>query len=177
MPRINRRRPHYKVRGLSEAQRELLIFGTVMLAAQEQGFDDENAMLRAWREQRSELMAQVKPGRRPHAYFKFELGCEPRCWYEEVKALLEAGLITPEEAHAIEHQYPLLNGRQTPECYSAFDEPESVRTQGLGRYVLEQCVGEFDLAKFWHRWRGRQQIAERYKVRADSVRKILRAET
>ena len=104
--RINRRlrRVQQPLGKLTVFQEEMLRFGQNILDIMDAGFSDEGHMRAAWAEHRKQLIASAGPGRRPWAFYRFELGCErPSAGApdEELKLLLERGLISKSELAAV----------------------------------------------------------------------------
>lgn len=177
--RINRKRRAVQTRGgLTEAQREWLLVGGFILADPRNGrpFASEAEELAAWNEHRDELMAEARhnrAGSRPHAFFKFDLKVTPRRGHDELAILLEHRLIDVDEARLIERFDMTLAPEQSPGLYSAFDSHELIERRGFDRYTLESVAGEFELATKWHAWRGRSEISELYRARAEAVRGVM----
>jgi hypothetical protein len=158
------------------------MYGQVWFAHEDEGFADEREAELAWRANRVELMAEPFPARlRPWGHFKFDLGCNPRWWYEEITCLLERDLISREEAFSVERRFPML-AEEAKQCFSSFENPELIRSLWLQRgskadsYVLKRVAAECDLASKWHAWRGRKEIAERFELRSATIQQIAQEE-
>lgn len=160
-------------RGLSDRQRQNLLFGVPFCGAGS-GFVDDVARRAAWCQHRAELMAAHEPGQRPAAYFQFDLREDlgGGRWWQQVAVLLRRGLIDPMEATNCERIYPLLDAVQ-PAGGNVFDEPGELAKQTLPVDVLCGLVEQFELAAAWHGWRGRPEIAAQYQRRAEVVRAAL----
>jgi hypothetical protein len=103
MTRINRRRIRTRVSTLGEHQRFVLLHGPLAIAIDGPAFSSRKAEERTWCRHRSELMDEnLGPGRRPYAYFKFDLGVEPRRWRDEIKILRARGLMSATEERDLE---------------------------------------------------------------------------
>jgi hypothetical protein len=97
---------------------------------------------------------------------------EPLHWYEEIRALLDRGLIDAVEAIRIEAAYTML--ADDPNVCASFEDTESLRGLKLdGRALLSSAAG-FDMAITWHTWRGRPELVEQYRLRAAIVRSVAR---
>lgn len=176
--RINRlRRAIRQTAGvLTHAQWEILAYGQIILDQLDADFASEQEAQRAWFVHRTRMMQQFhaeKPGRRPHAFFKFELHCEPKSWKDEIRILLDHKLIDTREALAIERVDPVFGPQRTEDgLYQGFDIlgilEQDVKC-GLGTAYRELFV----LAERWHRWRGRTEVAEKYGTYAEMVRRAL----
>jgi hypothetical protein len=150
--------------------------GIEMLAVEGPAFESESEMRAAWFANRAALMAAAGPGYRPQAYFEFELKIKPAPVrrYTVLRVLLEHQLITEGEARAIERDDALLSSEAGVQ-YSAFETAEGVRRAfGLNGpdadsllYTTETLV----TAAAWHAWRGRKEIAQKFKLRADTIRR------
>jgi hypothetical protein len=178
MARINRRvrtRLQHGGDGLTRAQRERLLVGRVFMGTGPSFGGSADAMRAAWRKHRAELMAtpELKPGRRPWAFFVLELGCDPgpaREWSGQLDALMDRGLIGAEEAIGIEALHPELSPTTAREFCQSFENEKVVRAMGLDDYLLGRQASEFAAAARWHEWRGRPEVAERWARRAELVR-------
>jgi hypothetical protein len=173
MPRVDRRKKPLG-RGNDE-QRQVLLYGDVIAATcSEPVFASLEEERRAWFSLREEVLRECKmhfgAGRRPWAYYRHELDCEPRNWAEEIQALMQHGLIDATEAVAIEKTYPIFDANQSEALYSSFDSPERIAQTKLDDYVLKDLALKFDVAREWHAGRARPELAERYRQRADCVR-------
>jgi hypothetical protein len=143
------------------------------------GFANEVEERAGWERLRNTLMAEHEPGRRPCAFFKFDLNLNPapRHWHEEISALMDANLIDPHEAAAIEARFPMLSPAQTAEYCCSYDSLEAYHgangyyarpgpwTQEFHASMAKQRA-KFELAARWHKWRGRQDTAALYSRRA-----------
>ncbi len=182
MPKVRRRgfRRLY-THGLSDRQAELLVYGDVAEALPGDGTDfrNEDEERAAWAMNRAELLKEpLGAGKRPHAYFKWELHEEPRRWWDEIRLLLEHGLIDAQEAADIERAHGML--ADDPQCryYASFENEQCVRrlmTAGPPITILSHA-DLFEFAERWHRWRGREALAGRYKTRAEVVRRQCEAD-
>src|SRR3974377_1228911 len=97
---------------LSEKQRGILLFGYSVAAHHETGFTSDADERRMWDEHREQLMREFNhPGRRPHAYYKFDLGVDPPSrWAGEWEVLLDPGLTREEGVIPLEHPRHMLSG-------------------------------------------------------------------
>ncbi len=179
MPRVRRRgfQRLYSY-GLSFTQSEILLYGPPLsdvLPGDGPGFASEDAERAAWFANRDELMQErLGPGRRPYAYFKWELQAEPRRWWDEVRLLLENDLLDEPEVADIERQHRMLASDPQCQYYASFDSEGTVKrllTTGPPLTLLSHA-NLFDFAASWHAWRGREALADRYKARADVVRRV-----
>lgn len=188
MPRINRRSRAVRQRGLNDTQRQLLIQGDVLVPhGDEPGFASDAEERAAWRESRAELMAvDLGPGRRPHAYLKYDLRVSdpPIEWSGMMRILLENGLLSAEEQIRCEKAYPMLAPDQAATYCSAFEDAAGLRRErersmcGGGsaeahRYVLGRQREQFEFSATWHQRRGRPELAERYRLRAETCGRVL----
>jgi hypothetical protein len=145
----------------------------------ENGELDEAEMRRCWNANRAELLAACPPGKRPHAFFRFDLGITDRIvwrWHDQLRVLLERGLISAEEAERCENRCPELNPAQAPEFCSSHDSRATIISSGAGRLgpeIVSELVEEFEVVSRWHTWRGRPELADRYRRRAEAVRQFL----
>jgi hypothetical protein len=174
--RINRlRRALVKTRGgLTDTQREMLTYGDFMFTPGP-GFHDEESERAAWFEHRDEILAEMGnlPGRRPAGYFKYELKANPNNSDAELSILLDNGLIGPQEARDLERQRPILSNDAT--VFDSFENESLLRRMGHLRPILEGHAQAFEVAAKWHTWRGREALAERYRLRRDTVQRVLGA--
>ena len=170
MPKI--RRKGVRQRGLNDAQEHLLIFGCVFGAHHQERFASEVDERAAWELHRERLMAQVKdPGRRPHAYYKFDLGVDPPWrWFDEIEILLDHNLIGEDEAIKIERNVEMLSGDQAEAYCASFDGEKTIAWMQLSPDSWCDFAEQFDVAAKWHQWRGREGLAERYRTRAELMR-------
>jgi len=126
----------------------------------------------AWNAYRNSLMAEYgAPGRRPFGFYRHDLGTEPLQWFDEIRALLEHGLIDATEALLCEKVRHVLSDNAA--VYSSFESAALIRGMGLSPAVLLHCQREFELATAWHLWRGRPELVEKYKLRAQAVRDVM----
>lgn len=169
--RINRLRRARGRGDLTGCQREILMRGQDFMGDGD-GFESEAAERVAWQKHRVEMLAEAGPGRRPHAYYRLDLGVDPLRWYDEVAALLDHDLVNKADVLALERDYAILAPGQGP-LYSAFDDAASIGRMGLDGYVLGGLAREFEVAARWHAWHGRQDVADRYKRRAQHIREFL----
>jgi hypothetical protein len=176
VPRVRRRGfQRLYTYALSFTQTEILLHGTPILdvlPGDGPGFQSKDEERQAWFTHRTELLAEpLGAGRRPHGFLKFELGITPKSWEEEVEALLSHNLISDSEATAIEHEYPVLRREQT-DLYASFDDEMYVRRLVKSPNVLKREAELFDFAAAWHNWRGREELAKRYRLRAELARRV-----
>lgn len=113
-------------------------------------------------------------GCRPSGFFAYELKCLDHFrWEEQIRELLERDLIDAAEANWIEDSYSALSGDQSPDLYASFETAAGIQRMRLGAYRLRSMLREFELARAWHVWRGRPELADRYQRRAAAVRGAL----
>ena len=174
MPRVNRRRQPLGSRAIipGSARWQTLMHGLVLFD-DDAVFESEAAERMAWRQNRSQLMADAEPGRRPIAYYKHELLMTPvPCWWhQELEALLDRDLIPRDEIPAIEKQHPEL-GEEGGVKYASFENPEWVHQQRYSKAVLGHLAAELDLASRWHCWRGREELSKAFAKRAAIIRQV-----
>jgi|SRR5581483_5615500 len=186
MPRINRRRPMLKTRGLSLVQRQMLMWGCQLSPMTEpDAFASEAEMRAAWNEYRDEIMAALRaPGRRPFAYYKFDLRIDdpPVNWFTELPVLVKHDLLTKEEIIALENERQVLGLDDS--AFAAYDtEAGARRAMHLGSpsvmmtteqtlVELRRLAGTFEAATLWHSWRHRPEMADRFRRRAEIVRGV-----
>ena len=168
MPTTKRRRRHARN---NEQQRQYFLYGDVFGATDNEPlFTSLEEEKRGWFLVRDELLrecrAQFGPGRRPYAYFRFELGCAPARWFEEIEVLLRHGLIDATEAVGIEATHQMLSPGQSEAFCSGFGDHGRIAQMQLGHYVLKSLADEFTIAGDFHEWRNRPGLAQRYRVRA-----------
>jgi hypothetical protein len=110
-------------------------------------------------------------GRRPAAYYRFELGiAPPRRWYGELATLLDHNLIDAEEAVRLERIHYMLSEKYGEVFCAAYDDEDHVRRLGLNALTGESLAEQFDVAARWHERRGRPELADTYRARARIVR-------
>jgi hypothetical protein len=180
MPRVDRRKKPLG-RGNDE-QRQVLLYGDVTAAIfSEPVFASVAEERQAWFSLREEVLRECRahfgPGRRPAGYFKFELACEPVRWYEEIAVLLQHGLIDQSEAIGIEQMHQTLSPGQSDGLCSGFDDQNRIVQMQLSECLRAHLAQEFDVAAEWHTWRGRAELAERYRTRAEVIRQVAGVET
>ncbi len=169
MPRV-RRRGH--ALHFSGAMLENLVRGDGAFTDGGPGFGSIAEERAAWNAYRNSLMAEYgAPGRRPFGFYRHDLGTEPLQWFDEIRALLEHGLIDATEALLCEKVRHVLSDNAA--VYSSFESAALIRGMGLSPAVLLHCQREFELATAWHLWRGRPELVEKYKLRAQAVRDVM----
>lgn len=169
MPRVRRRGNALR---FSTAMLESLIRGDGGFTDGGPGFASATEERAEWIAHRNSLMAEYSgPGRRPFGFYKHDLGAEPLQWFDEIRALLEHGLIDATEALLIERIHHVLSESET--VYSAFERAALIRGMGLSPAVLLHCQREFELATAWHTWRARPELAAKYRLRAQTVRDVM----
>jgi len=171
MPRINRRLRAQEGSGrLTQPQHEQLLYGDPLGGGH--AFENPREEATAWRANRSELLAERHmPGMRPAGYFRFELKCDPAPgWRAQIEELLKRELLDEAEILWAEDTYHCLDPNQPAELCKTFETVEGIRQLKLGADGLKSIAREFDLALLWHTWRGRAELAERYRTRAAAVR-------
>lgn len=141
-------------------------------------FENSGAERDGWNKFRAELMATSYGAGmiRPVAYFRWDLGIVDRVvhrWHDQLAVLLDRNLISAEEAERIDHAFSQLHPKQSLAYGSSFERPNAIRSLQLSRYLLSDSAQEFDFAARWHVWRGRPELAERYHLRASTVRAVL----
>ena len=173
--RRNRRSRVRSTVGLTGAQREILVYGTVMICHGESGFESNAERLSAWRKNRVELLAASRPGSRPEAFYEFDLQ-ESRVswrWFDQVAVLLKHGLIDPKEALAIEVDNHFLKQHTPTENFFA-DSAEGVkRVFAADGYGLRCHLRAVELAIAWHKWRGRPALVEVFERRLEIAQEVL----
>jgi hypothetical protein len=185
MPR-KPRRARLRTVGLTPHQREILLFGVddvfkpaalvdlsplndadlARLVAETERRDFPEGAAATWRRYRDELIhhESLSPGQRPAAFWRFDVGVTPPChWWAELDLLMRHNLLTPEEAIAIERDHASLS--PNPPAGSGGACRGALSPAGLGH-----IGAEFNLAAAWHLWRGRPELAEVYRLRAQAVR-------
>ncbi|MGA9623970.1 MAG: hypothetical protein WBQ65_05840 [Bryobacteraceae bacterium] len=170
MPRVRRRGNALRFSG---AMLEALVLGDGDFTDGGPGFASATEERAAWIAHRNALMAEYSgPGRRPFAFYRHDLGAEPRHWFDEIRVLLEHGLLDATEALLCEKLHHVLSDNAA--VYSSFESAALIRAMGLSPSVLLHCQKEFELASTWHTWRGRPELGARYGLRVEAVRDVLR---
>ena len=137
-------------------------------------FESETEERLMWERHRAELLAECQPGRRPAAFWRFDLRVTPpSSWPAELGLLVAHELVTPEEMIAIEASNPLLDSRQSPQFNSSFESPDAIRRLHGDPGTLKIMHAEFRFAAEWHQRRGRPKLAESYALRARTVQEFL----
>lgn len=127
-------------------------------------------MRKLWTQHRTELMAEgTAPGRRPYGFYRFELEAEPRTAFEEIDILDKAGLVTGEEAIAIEKANEVLNAKQSPEFAS------KAHVGLRDRAMLRGLACEHRIAADWQARRGRAELQAKYEWLAGEVDVCIKA--
>lgn len=135
-------------------------------------FDSREAKRAAWLRHRPAVMAHCKtPGRRPCAYYQFDLQImPPGTWPRELRLLVEHRLVDAAESAAVERSRPVL--AVNPDLYATWNASVDVS-------VLQALVLNFETAAWWHgRWPedpSRCLMAERYAAHAEAARARLTA--
>jgi hypothetical protein len=168
--RLNRAIRTRQVKGLTKKQAGALIYGPSL--AEPLGFDgafrSEAEERDAWRRNRALLMKDHEPGRRPFAFFKFELGVQSQRWSDEICALIDADQIGALEAAAIDKTYPMLSGNYPPPRVEIVDQ---IQRSDAGASVLDNLAATCEMCARFHAFRGRLDLAEQYHLRAGEFRK------
>jgi hypothetical protein len=142
--------------------------GPVAETTDEQLFSSDGARA-SWERHRKELLQAAMPGTRPTAFYEFDLGiAPPGPWWNELAVLSERHLLMPEECMYVERIYGVLDPKQSFAFCSAFEHPEQVREMRFGPVSLRLKTEEFAFASKWHAERGRLQLAEAYRRRAEA---------
>jgi len=169
MPRV-RGRGH--ALHFSAAMLEALVLGDGAFSGGGPGFASTTEERAAWNAYRNALMAEYSgPGRRPFGFYRHDLGVAPLQWFDEIRALLEHGLIDATEALLCEKVHHVLSDNAA--VYSSFESAALIRAMSLSPSVLLHCQREFELASTWHAWRGRPELAEKYGRRAQAIRDVM----
>jgi hypothetical protein len=166
VPRIRRR--GHQLRNLTDGQWQILQFGLAIIPSGA-GFATDDEQRAAWRQYRDELMREIGPGRRPAAYFQFDLGISPPGrWWAQLDVLLDRDLVSREEAARIEAENPALARDASPDASASFESADYAKqfTDHVVRGVMEQLY----LMARWHEWRGRPELAAIHRRRAETVR-------
>jgi hypothetical protein len=167
---------------LSATQFEILMFGEPIIHRDGAGFDSPEHAKCAWAAHRAGLMVEphfTGAGRRPAAFFQFDLAVTPPTkWWGSVKILEEHSLLSLDEMAAIERQHPMLSATQPATCCQAFETTEGIRASlgsggGSRGRSLQPLARELEFAAGWHARRGRTTLAEKYARLAENVRNFL----
>ena len=176
MPTTKRRRRHARGtggRGLSDAQREILLFGYPVLDLDGRDFASDAAEKAAWFRFRGELMKEHSgPGKRPVGYFVHELGCQDAdrfSWFDAIAELLRRDLLNEGEKLQIEAKHKTLSASQHVEFCEPFATAEGIRRSQITGFVLQEFGREFDFASTWHQQRGRSEFSEKFMRLAASI--------
>ena len=142
------------------------------MAFGEEGSNSEDEARAAWQQYREQIMADLNcVGRRPAAYYKYELHIDPPGhWYHELVVLLDRNLISAEEAVRMEANNQILSGEHQESFCSALDDQAGIARMQLDPDMADELAEEFDAAARRHQWRGRSEVAERYRKRANLLR-------
>jgi len=138
------------------------------------GFDDAEAERRGWIEHRDELLKACEPGKRPAAFYEFDLALTGRVihkLHDQLNTLMDHDLIGAEEAVRVDNTHGVFNPRQSREFCQAFENEVMIHAQHLGEHVLRSMAYEFSVASRFHTWRGRPDLADRYALRAATTRR------
>jgi hypothetical protein len=133
-------------------------------------FDSREAKRAAWLRHRPAVIAHCKtPGRRPSAYYQFDLQITPpTTWPRELRLLVERTLVDAAESAALEKLRPVL--AVNPDLYANWNASADAS-------VLQALVLNFETAAWWHRrWPedpSRCLMAERYAALATAARQKL----
>ncbi len=169
MPRVRRRGNALRFSG---AMLEALVLGDGDFTDGGPGFASATEERAAWIAHRNALMAEHSgPGRRPFGFYRHDLGRAPMHWFDEIRVLLEHGLIDATEALLCEKAHHVLSDNEA--VYSAFERAPLIRGMGLSPSVLAHCGREFELAATWHTWRGRRELAAKYRSRVEAIRDVM----
>jgi len=125
--------------------------------------------LRLWRHHRATLMAACGPGARPWAYFVFDLLVDPapgESW-SQIGFLDERGLLSREEE--------LLLERQVPDLAPGQDARDRFFDAGYSTSTLQDVIEQAGMAERWHGKRGRVELAEKFRSRAERLKGELHA--
>ena len=125
----------------------------------------------AWRANRAELLAEFTlAGRRPAAFWRYDVGIDPPTkWWEETGRLEELGLLTREEEIRVERERKELSGDQG-ELYDAI-----FAWKDWGAYMYQRFAGAFTFAAGWHGRRGRPELEAKYEALAQQAKTALEA--
>lgn len=169
MPRVRRRGNALRFSG---SMLEALVLGDGGFTDGGPGFASAIEERAAWIAHRNALMAEHSgPGRRPFGFYRHDLGVAPLQWFDEIRALLEHDLIDVTEALLCEKSHNVLSDSEA--VYSAFETAALICGMNHTPSVLLHCQREFELAITWHAWRGRPELAEKYRLRAQAVRDVM----
>lgn len=164
MPGKRKAARQFQKRGvLTAAQYEDLLHGFRLISGKDEpGFGSETDARAAWGINRAELMAAAAPGRRPAAYYRFDLDEQhaPGRWSQEIEFLERAGLIGPEELLRIEKTYGALSVNQEITFY----EPAGLHT--LSVEVMRHTRDEWRFVAGWHSRRNRPELTIMFERRA-----------
>jgi hypothetical protein len=165
--------------GLTDEQEMFLLHAFTLSG--EQAFENDAAAAAAWREHRSELVAKwTRPGSRPMALYLYDLDCKrlPLRWSGEGAILVEHGLLTTDEMVRMERDHRELDPGQ-PADYAdpkyigkgeGHGTPTPIETRIFSR---EQELAEARFVESWHRTRGREALAEKYRQRAEVFERMV----
>lgn len=165
MSTTKRARRHARVAGLTPEMEEALVSGCDWATARGK-LPPLGDMRAAWAANRDALMkAYTEPGMRPMAYFVFDLrDPEPESRLDQIDVLRDRELLDETEALAIERSFIALSpGR---DANTSFDDVKKILAMQRGEGMLSQIRRDFEIAARWHRWRGREELAEAYWQRA-----------
>jgi hypothetical protein len=171
--RLNRAIRVRQIEGLTDEQVGALTFGPMMGEMFAGAFPNEAAERAAWRRHRAKLMEKHDAGNRPFAYFKYELDVIPRCWIDMLGALLDAGQVDAIEAVAIEKADPML-APNPPAAGMATTHDTSTEAD---RHSADAWARKCEICAQFHAFRGRDEVAGRYRQQAQEIREQLSGET
>jgi hypothetical protein len=152
----------------------LLLHGHELFPTGEPGFDDDAQMQEAWHVHRDDLMRACEPGSRPYAWWRFDAKVSsarlPVDSAAELIALLDRGAIAPDEAVRIEANNPAMQ----PGCQIwGSNLPGGLQTDDPA--ILQAIARSFEAIARWHAWRGRPELADIYRERADRCAAVIEA--
>ena len=166
------RRARLRQGGLTDEQRDCLLYGFSSESANPEGSE----MRAAWSRCHAELMAdpELGSGRRPRGFYLFDLKVEvPRRWWNELELLDDLKLLDRAEEFTIELRTPILATTQVPEFNVVFLQATAIQSMQLSRSVLSDLQEQFCFVAQWHRKRDRPELATKYTRCAATISAVL----
>jgi len=126
----------------------------------------------AWSMHRDKLMIdpELQPCYRPVAFWTHDVPDAPKDFIDRVRWLKDRNLVGEEELSRGDRQNPLYRADQSDAFCSIYDDIDRIQQANPRPDSLRFLAKDFEQAAEWHRFRGRDELADRYERRAANCR-------